>query len=388
MDITRPIIYRGFNLNTVTTTPGNGIGTGISGCVIDSGDLSDVDVVQFIEKRSLQDGMDAGDPYLGMMRIRLAGTLYGLTRALLFDAYWDLRKALSPTLAAREVPGDHGYLPFYFSVPTNRVADYPAGAIDLQINAMPKSKQMVWQRDNQGGPDSDSLAIPWQATLVCKDPSIMSALPVDVPFTDTVVVTGVTATASTDLVNKTAHGLVAGDRVYFTALNGGAGLALGTGYYVLASGITANAFKVSLTAGGAAVNITTDAIATTSYAKVATFVGNLVNRGTYHSPLNIVLSVGAQAGVVTVQAGGVILTMTIPASTGNRVVIYDGIEKTTSIIENSVETTRMDITTYSVQNSYPLIPEGTSAYTVTFVGVVTDPGSSDGSHMWFWEKYA
>jgi hypothetical protein len=79
-------------------------------------------------------------------------------------------------------------------------------------------------------------------------------------------VTGVTGTAATDLINKTAHGLVAGSRIAFSALTGGAGLSVDTGYYVIASGLTADAFKVSTTVGGAAVNFTTDFTAGT-YAK-------------------------------------------------------------------------------------------------------------------------
>lgn len=75
----------------------------------------------------------------------------------------------------------------------------------------------------------------------------------------------VTATAATDLVNSTAHGLVAGDTVVFTALTGGAGLSTDTTYYVIASGLVANSFKVSTTKGGAAVDITSDASAATAY---------------------------------------------------------------------------------------------------------------------------
>jgi len=389
MDLNFPVTYRTFLLNdpAVTPDPNSGIGHGIAGCVIDSVDFSDTDVIQFIEKRSLQDGMDAGDPFLGMLHLRMAGTLYGVLRETFFDAVWSLRKALSPTLAARESPADHGYLPLYFSVPTNRIVDYPSGKIDLQIKVMPKSKQLVFQRDNQGGENSDSLAIPWQATFVAKDPSITATAPQDTVFPDTVIVTGVTATASSDLVNKTAHGLITDDRIYFTTLTGGAGLVLGTPYYVLASGLTANAFKVSLTSGGAAINITTDATVA-AYVKVVTFTGNFTNRGTYHSPLNLLVAVGAQAGVITVQAGGVIMTITVPSSTGTRVLIYDGQEKTLSVIENAAEAFLMNNVTYNVQNSYPAIVEGVSAYSVTFTGIVTDPGAVGGSHMWFWEKYA
>lgn len=69
----------------------------------------------------------------------------------------------------------------------------------------------------------------------------------------------VTAAASTDLVTTpTAHGYKAGDRIRFASLAGGGGLSTATDYFVLPSGLTSTAFKVSTTAGGATADITTD----------------------------------------------------------------------------------------------------------------------------------
>jgi N4-gp56 family major capsid protein len=82
----------------------------------------------------------------------------------------------------------------------------------------------------------------------------------------------VTGTAATDLINSTAHGLVAGNRVKLTGLTGGAGLVSGTTYYVVAP-VTANSFKVSLTLNGAAIDITTDLTAVTT----ATVVSDILN---------------------------------------------------------------------------------------------------------------
>jgi len=73
----------------------------------------------------------------------------------------------------------------------------------------------------------------------------------------------VTATASTDKVNSTGHGLSNGDTVVFTALTGGAGLTTDTTYYVVNK--ATNDFQVALTKGGSAVDITTDASAATAY---------------------------------------------------------------------------------------------------------------------------
>ena len=66
----------------------------------------------------------------------------------------------------------------------------------------------------------------------------------------------VTAVAATDIFTSTAHGFVLDTPISFRALTGGAPLVAGTTYF--ARDITANTFKVSLTAGGAAVNITSD----------------------------------------------------------------------------------------------------------------------------------
>lgn len=73
----------------------------------------------------------------------------------------------------------------------------------------------------------------------------------------------VTATASTDKVTSTAHGLANGDQVIFSALTGGAGLAVDTTYYVINKGT--NDFEVAATKGGTKIDITSDASAATAY---------------------------------------------------------------------------------------------------------------------------
>lgn len=72
-----------------------------------------------------------------------------------------------------------------------------------------------------------------------------------------------TGTASTDVFASTAHGLVAGAMVIFTALTGGAGLATNT-KYVVATVPNANSFTLN-TAAGAAVDFTTDLTVATVY---------------------------------------------------------------------------------------------------------------------------
>ena len=76
-------------------------------------------------------------------------------------------------------------------------------------------------------------------------------------------VSGLAVVRSADLagndVQTNAHGLAADDRVVFEAIEGltaPTGITLGTLYFVLAAGLTTDAFNVSTTSGGAELDIT------------------------------------------------------------------------------------------------------------------------------------
>jgi len=66
-----------------------------------------------------------------------------------------------------------------------------------------------------------------------------------------------TTTFATDLVNATAHGLVANDSVIFQSSGTDlpSGITADTLYYVISSGLTADIFKVSATKGGSTITI-------------------------------------------------------------------------------------------------------------------------------------
>ncbi|MEY2511997.1 MAG: hypothetical protein QOE26_2760 [Verrucomicrobiota bacterium] len=79
------------------------------------------------------------------------------------------------------------------------------------------------------------------------------------------------AVAATDLLTTAGHGLVSGTPVRFTTTTTlPAGLSLVTTYYVIASGLTADDFKVSATLGGSTVNITDAGTGTHSWARYLT----------------------------------------------------------------------------------------------------------------------
>lgn len=67
----------------------------------------------------------------------------------------------------------------------------------------------------------------------------------------------VTVDAGTDVFTATAHGLVAGDTVIFeTDGTIPTGVTADSQYYVISSGLTADAFKVSTTLGGSTIDVT------------------------------------------------------------------------------------------------------------------------------------
>lgn len=78
----------------------------------------------------------------------------------------------------------------------------------------------------------------------------------DFPTNALDALTAVTGTAATDLINKTAHGLLDGEAVVFTSGTGFTGIVAGTRYFVRDA--TANTFKLAATRGGAAIDITAD----------------------------------------------------------------------------------------------------------------------------------
>jgi hypothetical protein len=81
-----------------------------------------------------------------------------------------------------------------------------------------------------------------------------------------------TADAGTDLLHAPGHGLVA-DTPIQVSNTGGAlpgGLAVVTTVYVIASGLTADDFKVSATLGGSAINITSAGTGTHSWSRYLT----------------------------------------------------------------------------------------------------------------------
>lgn len=67
----------------------------------------------------------------------------------------------------------------------------------------------------------------------------------------------VTGTEATNVINDVGHTFVNGTPLVFTALTGGAGLVVGTVYFVVGA-VAGVSYQLSATSGGAAINFTTD----------------------------------------------------------------------------------------------------------------------------------
>jgi hypothetical protein len=71
--------------------------------------------------------------------------------------------------------------------------------------------------------------------------------------------TSISIATGTPTFNLTCHGLSAGDKVVFTGgTTFSCGLTVNTIYYVISTGLTADAFQVSATSGGASITVSGD----------------------------------------------------------------------------------------------------------------------------------
>ena len=168
MDLTQPITYRNHDINDVHAE-----GDLLAGNQVTMVNYYGVEAVGYREKRSATDGMDASDVYLGGRTIRLTGTLYGVSLGDLYDRKALFVAAMLPTSAYAESPGDYGYLPLEFQVPTLDEENW----LDLYIPQMIRARSLgspSWliDRDRVGGIDSRGYALDWEHFMEARDPRI------------------------------------------------------------------------------------------------------------------------------------------------------------------------------------------------------------------------
>jgi hypothetical protein len=120
----------------------------------------------------------------------------------------------------------------------------------------------------------------------------------------------VTIDVSTDTFSATAHGLSANDQINFSATQGTlpTNLSAGLTYYVLSTGLTADAFRVSTTPGGSALDMSGAATGTYKFVRqgaleidVVDFTANRLGRAIAYPSAG---SLGSTASPVAISARG------------------------------------------------------------------------------------
>jgi hypothetical protein len=174
MDITSDVTYRGLLLTGAAG--GAGGNNPVEGIRLTRARYGDVTVHGYTEKKSLDDGMDASDVFLGQRQVVLSGEVYAKSKAGLFDLLDILRLKFTPTDAYNEAPRDRGFLPLYFSQPTSLLDDWPLGVIPRELRCRPTAQP---EHDIQfaalGGATAKSdpeggYVVPFVLRLEAKDP--------------------------------------------------------------------------------------------------------------------------------------------------------------------------------------------------------------------------
>jgi hypothetical protein len=178
MDINESILYRGVDLNGVALQTGRVL----RGLSVDGVDYSVIETVGYVEKRAGSDGMHASDVYLGGRSIDMRGRIYATSLAEMFDFLHVLRSVLSPTSAYQDDPGARGFLPLHFSQLTLDEDSFPAvvgpppvaaGYIPLYMNVRPsRPPRFSIAKTQMASSTARPTAIPWQVTLLAKDPRV------------------------------------------------------------------------------------------------------------------------------------------------------------------------------------------------------------------------
>lgn len=184
MDITLPVMYRGITLTGGSGGPGGN--NPIDGFRLTRAQYSNVSVHGYVEKRSLDDGYDASDVYIGMREIELVGEVFAPTKAALFDYLDILRLKFTPTDAYNEDPSNRGYLPLRFSQPTLLTGDWPTGFVERVIYARPSMQpEHTIDFGPIGGRESDGYVVPFRVVLQAKDPRFYAPVPIIEPMSGT-----------------------------------------------------------------------------------------------------------------------------------------------------------------------------------------------------------
>jgi hypothetical protein len=114
---------------------------------------------------------------------------------------------------------------------------------------------------------------------------------------------------------------------------------------------------------------------------------SLTNNGDYPSPLNAIIALkSAVSGSrrITLTGFGTVMTVTVPASAHDRQVNVDSERKVCTLVNNGVETLRMDLIEFDAGYTWPQVQPGANNYDWSTVG----GAPASGSKFWFYQSFA
>lgn len=172
MDLTGTIAYNGTTATTPTPVAGDSV---LDGYLCESANISEIDVSQYLDKRSVKDGLDAADVYLGGRRVRLIYSVLGSTKGRAWDNLTALEAAFSPVLAYNADSANLGFLALDYYRPTANISTWPTSAyphgIPMRLYARPLAPPR-WDvsRITTGGASAKGAGFRVELNLICRDP--------------------------------------------------------------------------------------------------------------------------------------------------------------------------------------------------------------------------
>lgn len=171
MNLSGAITYNGWT-NTLTRAAG---GVPADGWEIIRADISPIGVTQYLDKKALQDGMDAYDVYENARQVNLVVGVYGSTKGSFWDNLQTFLAAFNPVLAYNADTANLGFLSLAFYQPTAitgtwSTASYPNG-IPMQLYCRPSAPPSYdIPKAATSGDANKGLATNATLQLICRDP--------------------------------------------------------------------------------------------------------------------------------------------------------------------------------------------------------------------------
>src|SRR3990167_8676898 len=141
----------------------------MSGTIIERIEPTDIETAFYLDKRALDEGVDAGDIYLAQRAFIIHASVYGTSEGQAWDRYDDLVTAFAPRLMYNADTANLGFLAFQFTRPSIS-SDFPSG-ISMQAYLRSTRPPIVQvSRRKQGGYTGSGTQIPVIIPVVARDP--------------------------------------------------------------------------------------------------------------------------------------------------------------------------------------------------------------------------